>query len=147
MFIDKTTVAETDGTTTIEEPVFSLASEFYNAAVFPAGTVDTDYNQRYGRIQLFDVWNQNYYDMRAIDGTMQGLDLSELDADDLPDIASMLNKWQFTDGSENLQLRYWMLLSYDQNHDNAGWTGYFREVFQTGRDKDYSNFEFKYVER
>lgn len=147
VFIDKTTVAETDGTTTIEEPVFSLASEFYNAAVFPSGTVDTDYNQRYGRIQLFDVWNQNYYDMRAIDGTMQGLDLSELDADDLPDIASMLNKWQFTDGSENLQLRYWMLLSYDQNHDNAGWTGYFREVFQTGRDKDYSNFEFKYVEQ
>lgn len=145
--IDKPTTTETDGTTTIEEPVFSLATEFYNAAVFPSGTVDTDYNQRYGRIQLFDVWNQNYYDMRAIDGTMQGLDLSELDADDLPDIASMLNKWQFTDGSENLQLRYWMLLSYDQNHDNAGWTGYFREVFQTGRDKDYSNFEFKYVEQ
>ena len=85
--------------------------------------------------------------MRAIDGTMQGLDLSELDTDGLPDIASMLNKWQFTDGSENLQQRYWMLLSYDQNHDNAGWTGYFREVFQTGRDKDYANFEFKYVEQ
>jgi len=147
VFVDKTTTVETDATTTIEEPVYDIASEFYNAAVFPTGAPGTEYNQRYGRIQLFDVWNQHYYDMRAVEGTLQGLDLSEVDGDDLPDAASMLNKWEFTDNSVNLADRYWVLLSYEQNHDNAGWTGYFREVFNTNREKDYSNFEFKYLEK
>lgn len=145
--VEGTTVSETDATTNIYSPVFSLCDGFYNAAVFPTGPPDSTYVHPYGHIQLFDVWNQYKNEMRVLQASLQGLDLGLLDSNNLPDHADMINKWSCTDSSLHLNNKWFLLLNYEQNHDLQNWTATFREVYNLNRSKDYSNLEFKYIER
>lgn len=145
--VEDATVSETDATTNIYTPVFELCDGFYNAAVFPTGPPDSTYIHPYGEIQLYDVWNQYRSEMRVIEATLQGLDLNLLDADNLPDHADLINKWNMTDNSAHLVNRFFQLLSYQQNHDLQEWTGTFREVFNSSDPKNYTGLEFKYIEK
>lgn len=145
IIIEGVTVSESISAT-LETPVFVLANEFYNAAVNPTGPPSSDYVHTYGEIQLFDVWNQHKTEKRLVDNTSQGLDLNLLDANNLPDTAHLINKWKLTDSSPHLNNRFFQLLSFNQNHDNAEWTGTLREVFNTGVEKSYLNHEFKFIE-
>lgn len=145
VIIEGTTVSESVSVT-LETPIFSLANEFYNAAVNTTGPPSSDYVHTYGEIQLFDVWNQYNIEKRLVDNTSQGLDLDLLDSNNLPDSAHLINKWRLTDSSPHLDNKFFILLSFNQNHDNAEWTGVLRECFDTTKEKDYSNHEFKFIE-
>lgn len=124
--------------------VYVLAENYYNAAVYPSGPPDATYTHPYGHIQLFDVWNQFRNDMRVLQTTLQGCDLDLTDSDGLPDSAHLINKWNPIDTSSNLVNKYFHLLTFNQNHDSAGWTGTFREAVDLTREKNYDNHEFKY---
>lgn len=128
--------------------VYNLSGLFYNAAVFPAGTVDTDFHHRYGEIQLFDVWNQYKNEMRIVQATLQGIDLDKtftISGDTLPFPAHLITKWNPTDTSTHVANKYFLLLHFNQDHANGGWSGVFREVVNLTVAKDYSNHEFKYI--
>lgn len=140
--VEDTLTSETSSAT-IEVAVFDLASEFYNAAVFTSGPPDYTYVHRYGEIQLFDVWNQHKTEKRVIRGILQGMDLEE-EFDGRVDMTHLINKWNPTDFSWHTINKYFMLLTFSQNHRNGEWTGTFREVVDLTRAKDYSNHEFKY---
>lgn len=144
--VEGTTVFESH-TALIERPFFVLSNQFYNAAVFPSGPPNSDYIHTYGEIQLFDVWNQYKNEMRLLEYTCQGIDLDLLDADSLPDTAHLINKYSGTDGSHHLDNKFFIKLSFNQNQDNAEDSGVMREVFDTTKSKDYSNHDFKFIER
>ena len=145
--IEGATVAELDGSTLIETPVFSLADSFYNAAKYPTGVSGNEVLlYPYGELQSFDVWNQYNTERRVINNTCQGLELDIEDADDLPSPADVIYKWNPVDTSLHLTNKYFMLLSFNQNHDNQEWTGVLRQVVDLTDEKDYSNHEFKYIE-
>lgn len=127
---------------------YNLSGLFYNAAVYPSGPPSSDWHHRYGEIQLFDVWNQHKTEKRVIQGTMQGIDLEKtftISGDILPFPAHLVSKWNFTDTSDHVLNKFFLLLHFDQDHATGEWGGVFREVVDTTIDKDYSNNEFKYI--
>lgn len=145
--VEATTTVESDASTLIEAPRFGLANSFYNAAVYTSGVGgDTTLLHPYGHIQAFDVWNQYNIVKRVVQGTMQGLELDEQDADTLVDCADIIHKWALTDVSNHLISRRFQLLGFNQNHDHQGWTGTFRELVDFRIPKDYTTIEFKYLE-
>lgn len=124
---------------------YVLVSEnWYNAAVFPSGPPSSDYIHPYGEIQLFDVWNQFKNEMRIVQGVMQGIDLDETKLT-FPYPAHLINKWQVGDMSSHVTNKKFILLSFDQDHNNQSWTGVLRETVDTDVAKDYLNHVFKYI--
>lgn len=146
IIVEDATVAET-ASCTISSPAIILSDGFYNAAVYPTGPPSSDYIHPYGHIQLFDVWNQYKREMKLIEYTFQGLDLELQDADSLPDTLHLISKISCTDGSPHLDNKRFIQLYFNQNHDNQESTGVIREVIDTTTNKDYSNHEFKYIEK
>lgn len=127
----------------IAELTFSLANEFYNAAVFTSGPPDSTYIHPYSEIQVFDVWNQFAIDRRKFEATLQGLDLGVTNADGLDNI-HLIHKYIFNDVTENSGDRIFTLLHYDQDHRNGEWTGVLREVDRLSIPKSYTGREFRY---
>lgn len=121
---------------------YQLVSQFYNAAVFPVGPPSADYIHRYGEIQMFDVWNQYYYEKRVIQLVAQGIDLDKT-KDGLPYPAGLINKYSLTDTSLHSNNKFFVLLTFDMGYDKQDWTGTLREVFDTTKEKKYLNHEFK----
>jgi len=145
--VEANTVSEVDGSTLIEEPVFSLIDSVYDAYKNPGGVgSDPDLLRTFGELQIFDVWNQYKNEGRILQATVQGLDLDELDGSSLPDTAHMINEWYCSDPSLHLINKRFILLSFSQNHDTQGWTGVLRQVINLTKDKDYSSYEFKFIE-
>lgn len=124
--------------------IYNLSGLFYNAAVNPGGPPDDSYKQRYGLLQLFDVWNQYKNEMRIIQGSLQGVDLDKT-KNSLPYPAHLINKWNPTDTSFHVTNKYFLLLHFDQGYGNAGWTGVFREVVDLTKTKSYTGNTFKYL--
>lgn len=124
--------------------IYNLSGLFYNAAVNPGGPPDDSYKQRYGLLQLFDVWNQYKNEMRIIQGSLQGVDLDKT-KNSLPYPAHLINKWNPTDTSFHVINKYFILLHFDQGYGNAGWTGVFREVVDLTKTKSYTGNTFKYL--
>jgi hypothetical protein len=140
--IEDATTTETAGAVVVESPVFVLAREFYNAAVFPAGPPSSDYVHTYGEIQLFDVWNQFKNVMRVFQLVAQGCDLEKLDTDSNVDHVHVVHKWSISDPSPHTYHRYFLLMHFRQNWRTAEWSGTMREVFNLDVAKDYSNHLF-----
>jgi hypothetical protein len=139
--IEDPTVSESVSCT-LETPLFALAREFYNAAVFPAGPPSSDYVHTYGEIQLFDVWNQFKNVMRVFQLVAQGCDLEKLDTDSNVDHVHVVHKWSISDPSPHTYHRYFLLMHFRQNWRTAEWSGTMREVFNLDVAKDYSNHLF-----
>lgn len=142
--VDHATVSETDATTLVQEMSFELSSQFYNAVTQPDGPLDSTYIHPYSEIQVYDVWNQFNNDKRVFQATLQGLDLIAVDSDLLANNAHLIHKWGFSDPDEDTNDRFFQLMTFDQSHRTAEWTGVFREVFNITRDKQYLGRTFKY---
>lgn len=143
--VEDSTVSETVSAT-FQEPIFSLANSFYNAAVFPSGPPDSSYNKPYGETQVFDVWNQFNRPMRVIQGELFNLSLNAVDIAGLPDVVDLIQYYQFNDPSTHLYNKGFHLLTFEQDHDTQQWSGTFREAFDTSEDKQYTGHVFKYLE-
>lgn len=143
--IDQTLVNETDGSTLIQELTFELANQFYNAAVFPDGPPDDTYLHPYSEIQVYDVYNQFKNEKRIFQATLQGMDLVEEDSETAANNAHLIHKWSFLDYSPHTVDRFFILLTFDQNHRDQEWTGTFREVFDLNVDKSYIGRVFRYI--
>lgn len=145
VLVEGATTSETDGSTTIQEMTFELATEFYNAAVYPTGPPSSDYVHPYSEIQVYDVWNQFNREMRVFRATLQGMELSSVDSpDSLTDHAHLIHKWVFTDAHEHTNNKFFLLMTFDQDYRNAEWTGVFRECYDVDRPKVYTGRSFKY---
>jgi hypothetical protein len=143
--IEDTTTTETDASTLVQELTYQIADEFYNAATAPDGPPDSTYIHPYSEIQVYDVFNQfNRDGLRVFRGNLQGLDLDALDGDLRNNGAHFIHKWFVTDATDDTYNRMFQLLTFDQDHRTAEWTGVFREVFNLGVEKVYTGREFKY---
>lgn len=123
---------------------FILAGKWYNGAVFPDGVPDAIYLHSRGRTQAFEVWNQHNRTFIIIDAQLQGLETtSDIVNNGLPDL---VHKWVMGDASVNTNNKYFLLLHYDMDFYKCEWKGYFVEVFDTTKEKEYSApYEFKYI--
>lgn len=145
--IEDDTVVETDGSTTIETPVFALAGYFYDASKYPTGPGgNADLLNSFGWFRLFDAWNQVKNLKRIFQAVCQGTDLEKLDADSRVDLVHIIHKYLFTDDSHSghTQDKLFQLLSMRQNHRTGEWHGTLREVCDLLEAKDYSNYQFTY---
>lgn len=123
-----------------------LATQFYNAAVFPDAVPDALYIHPFYHIQNFDVWNQYNRSFRIFQGNCQGIMTADEDDLGLNNAADLVHKWYFNDPDESTVNRYFLLLTFDQNWYTCEWTGTFKEVFKTDVPKDYASLhEVKYI--
>lgn len=117
---------------------YKLVSRFYTAAPFlPGYPPSTDYLHRYGYIQIYSVWNQYRLTNRIIEGSVIGLGNSWID---------LITKVQFTDVEQNINNRFFIVISFEQDWKTGIWRGEFLQVYKTDEGKVYTDInEFKYI--
>jgi hypothetical protein len=115
---------------------YVLADLFYDGKQF-TGSVPSDiYLHPFGFNQAYAVWNQYNRPFRLFDFQLQGLSTK-------PDIT---HKYTINENSAHTNNKVFMMLHFDQDHDQCEWKGVMMEVFDTTIPKDYdSAHEFKYV--
>lgn len=130
-----TTVTET---ATISKYLFTLASQFYNALVYPDGDFPEDAVHPYGHLQVFDVWNQYNRTMTKADGTVDGLDTSTV----IPDLKY---KYFLTDANMVTNNKMFQLLHFSHEKHLCEWKAFLHEVADSTIDKNYTGNTFKYI--
>lgn len=95
---------------------------------------------RFSKYQDFALWNQYNRTIRKFQGALLGLDTN------VPDLPSMIHKYQFTDSSTATDNKLYQLLGFDLDLATCQWQGTFADVYDTVAGKDYSSdWEFKYT--
>lgn len=121
---------------------YFLAGLWYNAAIpfiRAAGGTLTEYNHPLGYMQAFSVWNQYRRSMRLFDASLAGLDSDT----ELPDL---MHTYHLRDNSAHTYKKRFMLLHYEMDLYTCLWSGFFAEVYDDNKGKEYGDtFEFKYI--
>jgi hypothetical protein len=125
-------------TASIYAAAFYLTRHFYSAAPLALGSPPDDtYFHTYGWHQAYAVWNQYIRAYRVFTGSVLGI------GTDWPDL---IYKFSLTDTDPNTVDRYFMLLSYSQDHKTGMWTATVAEVFRTDIGKIYTDpLTFRYL--
>jgi hypothetical protein len=123
---------------------FVLANQFFEWASAP--TPAPDQIRQYGYLQAFIVWNQFNRHNTKFEGTIDGLQSGNVDADGFPDLPDLLFKYILTDTDNTTNNRYFQLLHFEQNLHLCEMRVFLYEVFNTATGKKYNDaYEFKYI--
>jgi hypothetical protein len=122
---------------TINEVVYVLTKWFYPANVFPSGPTDITYVHPYGELQIRSIINQYRRHCRIVSGGVMGLTPASH-----PDL---IYKYSLTDNNSNLNDRFFMLVSYEQDWKTGAWSGTFIEVYHQEGKIYTDDREFKFI--
>lgn len=119
---------------------YALVSAFYDASIYTnADYPDLTYLRPYGEIQSFDVWNQFNRVMMQFEGSIDGLDSSNI----IPDVTHI---YRLTDTSESTNNKIFTILHDEQNHDLCEISSVFLQELQDSTiPKEYTGHDFKYI--
>lgn len=124
---------------------YPLAGRFYDETLWPDFVPFTEYKP-YGELIAYDVFNQYNREFRTFRASLQGLTSSEQDAQGRADLPGLTHRYQFGDSSQHTLNKRFQLIAFDQDISRCGWTGTFKEVYDSGVDKVTTGVEFKYLE-
>lgn len=136
--VKEQTIVNSFETATLYKYLFTLANQFYNAAVYPNGDFPSDAVHPYGHLQVFDVWNQHNRTMSKFDGTVDGLDTATV----IPDLKY---KYFLTDAHKLTNNKMFQLIHFSHEKHLCEWKAFFHEVADSTIDKTYLGYSFKYV--
>lgn len=134
--VKEQTIVNSLETATLSKYLFTLANQFYDASNFPNGDF-TDVLP-YGKIQVFDVWNQYNRTMSKFDGTVDGLDTATV----IPDLKY---KYFLTDAGIETNNKMFQLLHYSHEQHLCEWKAFLHEVADSTIAKTYTGYTFKYI--
>jgi hypothetical protein len=117
---------------------YTMTTRWYTANTFALGyPTSSGFLHTYGRTQAFAVWNQHRLVVRRIDGSILGFGSS------WPDV---IHKYVLTDSNPNVNNRYFMMMSYEQDWKMGIMTAIVMEVYKTDDGHVYTDeHEFKYI--
>lgn len=124
---------------------YILAGRFYDATLWPDFVPFTEYKP-YGELLVADVFNQYNREFRTFRASLQGLTSDVLDAQGHADLPGNIHRYQFGDVSPHTVNKKFQLLGFDQNIKSCGWSGNYKEVFDSTVAKINTGIEFKYLE-
>jgi len=114
---------------------YKLGSLVYDAARSPGAVLNP---MRFGKFQIYDVWNQYRRVMMQFEGVVDGLE----SAVEIPDI---VNTYILTDPDKSTMNRIFMVLHYEQDHHLCEFTLFLQELHDSTKPKVYEGHQFKYI--
>lgn len=117
---------------------YVLAGNWYN---YNAGTTGELGEEKFGKYQVFELWNQNNRVFRKLQGSLLYLDM-----DQPTNLPHLIHRFEFTVQTSHTTDKTYMLLSFTQNLVTCRWSGVFGECFDQIIGKSYDDdHEFKYI--
>lgn len=124
---------------------YILAGRFYDGAEH-SGTVPDSALMPYGQLLAIDCFNQYNREFRIFRASLQGLTTDVEDAQDRADLPGNIHRYQFGDASEHTNNKIFQLIGFEQNIKWCGWTGIFKEIYDSTVARANEVLEFKYTE-